>query len=209
MPNAKKIRILAVDDHPLLREGIAAVINAEEDMLLVGEATNGREAIERFREHRPEITLMDLRMPEMSGIDAISGIRKECSNARIIVLTTYTGDALARRAFKAGATGYLLKNMLRRELLETIRAVYAGRRWIPPEIAAGLAEHCSEDALTDRELDVLERVAVGSSNKVVASQLAITEATVKAHMKNILLKLDASDRTHAVTIAMHRGFLVT
>jgi len=209
MLNAKKIGILAVDDHPLIREGIAAVINCEEDMLVVGEAANGREAMELFREHRPDITLMDLRMPEMSGIDAILGIRKECSNARIIVLTTYNGDALARRALKAGATGYLLKSMLRKELLETIRAVHAGRRKIPPEIATELAEHCVEDGLTDRELDVLKRVAVGSSNKVVASQLAITETTVKAHMKNILLKLDASDRTHAVTIAMDRGFLVT
>jgi len=209
MLKAEKITVLAVDDHPLLREGIAGVINGEEDMLLVGDAANGREGVELFRTHRPDITLMDLRMPEMSGIDAILGIRKEFPNARIIVLTTYSGDVLARRAFAAGARGYLLKNMLRRELLETIRAVYAGQRRIPPEIAAGLAEHCIEDALTDRELDVLKRVARGSSNKIVASQLAIAEATVKAHMKNILLKLDALDRTHAVTIATERGFLVT
>ena len=207
MLNTKKIRILTVDDHPLLREGIAAVINIEDDLLLIGDASNGREAIELFKRHRPDITLMDLLMPEMGGVEAILAIREECANARIIVLTTYTGDALARRAFKAGATGFLLKNALRRELLETIRAVHSGQRRISPEIAAQLADHCIEDALTDRELDVLKRVAMGCSNKVVAAQLGITEATVKAHLKSILLKLDACDRTHAVTIAMRRGFL--
>lgn len=207
MPDTKKIRILAVDDHPLLIEGIVAVIKEEEDMLLVGCAANGREAIELFRNQRPDITLMDLRMPEMGGVDAISTIRSEFSSARIIALTNYHGDALARQAFKAGAAGYLLKNLLRKELLETIRSVYVGGRRISPEIAAELAEHCAEDSLTDRELDVLRRVAVGTSNKVVAAQLAVSETTVKAHMKNILLKLDAADRTHAVTIALRRGFL--
>jgi DNA-binding NarL/FixJ family response regulator len=208
MLNTKKIRILAVDDNPLLREGIAKVVNGEEDMQLVGDAANGREAIELFRRHRPEITLMGLQIPEFTGVDAILAIRKESPNARIIALTTCSGEAPARRAFRAGATGYLLKNMPPREFLEAIRAVHFGQRKISPEIAAQLAEHCSEDALSERELDVLKRVAVGSSNKQVAAQLAITEATVKAHMKNILLKLDASDRTHAVTIAMHRGFLL-
>ena len=208
MLNTKKIRILAVDDHPLLREGIAKVINGEEDMQLVGDAANGREVVELFRRHRPDITLMALQIPEVSGVEAILAIRKECPIARIIALTTCSGEALARRAFKAGVTGYLLKNIPPRELLEAIRAVHFGQRKISPEIATQLVEHCCEDALSERELDVLNRVAVGSSNKLVAAQLAITEATVKAHMKNILLKLDASGRTHAVIIAIQRGFLV-
>jgi DNA-binding NarL/FixJ family response regulator len=208
MLTTKKIRILAVDDHPLLRDGIAAVINSEGDLQLVGDAANGREAIELFTRLRPDITLMDLQMPEMSGIDAIIAIRNKCPNARIIALTMHGGDALARRVFKAGAASYLLKEMLRKELVDTIRAVYAGHRKIPSEIATQLAEHCGEDALSERELDVLKRVAVGSSNKRIGAQLAITEATVKAHMKSILLKLDASDRTHAVTIAINRGFFL-
>ncbi|HZD50954.1 MAG TPA: response regulator transcription factor [Silvibacterium sp.] len=202
-----KIRILTVDDHPLLREGIAAVIAHQEDMVVVGEATNGQEAIESFRLHRPDVTLMDLQMPEMNGIEAILAIRREFSNARIVVLTTFQGDVQALRAFKAGASGYLLKNMLRKELVETIRTVHAGRRRIPPEVAAELAEHVIEDALTEREIEILARVAKGNSNKIVASQLDISEATVKYHLKSILSKLGANDRTHAVTIAIKRGFI--
>jgi DNA-binding NarL/FixJ family response regulator len=203
----KKIRIFTVDDHPLLREGIAAVIERQEDMVLVGEATNGQEAIEGFRLHRPDVTLMDLQMPEVNGIDAIIAIRREFSNARIVVLTTFHGDVQALRAFKAGAAGYLLKGMLRKELVETIRTVHAGRRRIPPEVAAELAEHAIEDVLTEREIDILTRVAMGNSNKIIASQLNISEATVKYHLKSILSKLGANDRTHAVTIAMKRGFI--
>ncbi len=202
-----KIKILTVDDHPLLREGIAAVIHGEDDMLLVGEATNGHEAILGFRTHRPDVTLMDLQMPDMNGIDAITAIRSEFPNARVVVLTTYQGDVQALRAFKAGAVGYLLKNMLRKDLLETIRGVHAGRRRIPPEIAAELAEHVTDDLLTSRELEVLKRVGTGTSNKIIASELSVSEATVKCHMKNILSKLSANDRTHAVTIAMRRGYL--
>jgi DNA-binding NarL/FixJ family response regulator len=207
MQTAKKIKILTVDDNLLLREGLAAVIHGEEDMTLVGEAANGHEAIEKFKAHHPDITLMDLQMPDMNGIDAIRAIRNEFQNARIIVLTTYHGDALARRALEAGAAGYLLKSMLRKELLETIRAVHAGRRRIPPEIANELAEHFAQDALTEREIQILRKVSAGSSNKIIAAELSISEATVKAHMKNILSKLGASDRTHAVTMAMKRGFL--
>jgi DNA-binding NarL/FixJ family response regulator len=203
----KKIRIFTVDDHPLLREGIAAVIERQEDMVLVGEATNGKEAIEGFRLHRPDVTLMDLQMPEMNGIDAIVAIRREFLTARIVVLTTFHGDVQALRAFKAGAAGYLLKGMLRKELVETIRTVHAGRRRIPPEVAAELAEHAIEDVLTEREIDILNRVAMGNSNKIIASQLDISEATVKYHLKSILSKLGANDRTHAVTIAMKRGFI--
>jgi DNA-binding NarL/FixJ family response regulator len=203
----KKIRVLAVDDHPLLREGIAAVIDGEEDIELVAEATSGEEAIDLFRQHRPDVTLMDLQMPGINGIDAILAIRREFANARFIVLTTYQGDVQALRALKAGAMGYLLKNMLRKELLETIRAVHAGRRRIPPEIAAELADHMTDDALTDREVAVLRRVSMGNSNKIIAAELNLSEATVKGHMKSILSKLGANDRTHAVTIGMKRGFI--
>ena len=203
----KKISILSVDDHPLLREGIAAVLQDEADIVLAAEATNGKEAIESFRAHRPDVTLMDLQMPVMNGIEAIVEIRREFPNARFIVLTTYQEDAQALRAVKAGAAGYLLKNMLRKNLVETIRLVHAGKRCIPPEIAAGLADHVTEDALTEREVQVLRAVAMGNSNKIIAGRLNVSEATVKGHMKSILSKLAANDRTHAVTIAMRRGFI--
>jgi DNA-binding NarL/FixJ family response regulator len=203
----KKIKLLIVDDHPLLREGIAAVIQGQDDMVVVAEAANGREAVNEFRLHRPDVTVIDLQMPIMNGIDAIKTIRTEFSDARFVVLTTYQGDVQALRALKAGASAYLLKNMLRKELLETIRAVHVGRRIIPPEIAAELAEHVTDDALTERESEVLRRVAAGTSNKIIAAQLSVSEATVKAHMKSILSKLNANDRTHAVMIAMRRGFI--
>lgn len=199
------IRILTVDDHQLLREGIAAVLDGQEDMILVGQASNGQEAIESFRRLRPDITLMDLRMPEMNGIEAISAIRTEFPNARIIVLTTYAGDVQAAAALKAGAAGYLLKSLVRKELIETIRAVHTGKRRVPVEIATDIAEHVADDALTEREVEVLRRVAAGKSNKLIAAELRISEGTVKTHMKSILPKLDASDRTHAVMIALKRG----
>jgi len=208
MLSAKQIKILTVDDHPLLRQGIAAVIQGEKDMLIVGEAANGREAIDMFRRHRPDVTLMDLQMPDLNGIDAIVTIRQEYPQARIIVLTTYEGDALARRALKAGVVGYILKDMIRTELLEAIRSVDAGYRYIPQKIASELAEHYAQDDLSEREIEVLREVARGRPNKIIASHLSITEATVKAHMQNILVKLGASDRTHAVSIATSRGFLM-
>jgi DNA-binding NarL/FixJ family response regulator len=201
------IRILTVDDHLLLREGIAAVLASQPDMPIVGEATNGHEAIESFRRLRPDITLMDLRMPDMNGHEAIIAIRAEFPGARIIVLTTYAGDAQAAAALKAGASGYMLKNLVRKELIETIRAVHAGKRRVPPEIATEIAEHVADDALSPREIEVLRGVAGGKSNKLIAAELDISEGTVKTHMKNILPKLDASDRTHAVIIAMKRGIL--
>jgi len=203
----KIIKVLTVDDHPLLREGIAAVLEGEQDVELVAEAANGQEAIELFRRHRPDVTLMDLQMPGMNGIETIVAIRSEFPDARFVVLTTYQGDVQAFRALKAGASGYLLKSMLRKDLLETIRAVNAGKRRIPPEIAAELAEHMTEDALTDREIEVLRRVAGGNSNKIIGVQLSVSEATIKGHMKSILAKLGANDRTHAVTIAIKRGFI--
>lgn len=204
---ATAIRILTVDDHQLLREGIAAVLESQEDMTLVAQASNGREAVESFRRLRPDVTLMDLRMPDMSGIEAIAAIRGEFPDARIIVLTTYAGDAQAAAALKAGAAGYLLKNLVRKELLETIRAVHSGKRRVPPEIATEIAEHVADDELTGREIEVLRRVAAGKSNKLIAAELDISEGTVKTHMKSILPKLDASDRTHAVMIALKRGIL--
>ncbi len=199
------IKVLTVDDHPLMRAGIAAVLESEPDITLVAEASNGLEAIERFRTHRPDITLMDLQMPEMKGIEAITAIRGEFPGARIIVLTTYSGDVQALRAIKAGASGYMLKSMVRKELVETIRAVHAGRRRIPPEIATEIVEHVSADDLTEREIHVLRHVAAGNANKEVGVQLGISEETVKAHMKSILAKLRANDRTHAVVIAVKRG----
>jgi DNA-binding NarL/FixJ family response regulator len=203
----RQIRVLVVDDHPFLREGIAAAINGQKDMILVGEATNGLEAMESFRSLRPDVTLMDIHLPGMSGIEAMLAIRAEFPTARIVVLTAYRGDIQALRAFKAGAVGYLLKNMLRKELLDTIRIVHAGRRRIPDEIAKELGEHSLEDALTEREIEVLKMVASGTSNKVIASELALAEPTVKSHLKNIFQKLGANDRTHAVTIAIRRGYI--
>jgi len=206
-PDSARIRILTVDDHALLREGIAAVLESQPDMTLVGEAGNGRDAIEIFRRLRPDVTLMDLRMPDMSGIQAITAIRAEFPRARIVVLTTYGGDVHAAAALRAGAAGYLLKNLVRKELIETIRAVHSGKRRVLPEIATEIAEHVADDALTEREIEVLQGVAAGKSNKLIAAELNISEGTVKTHMKSILPKLDASDRTHAVMIALKRGIL--
>jgi DNA-binding NarL/FixJ family response regulator len=203
----KPIRIALVDDHPLLRQGIAALLSDQPDLQLVGQASNGLEAIEQFRLHRPDVMLMDLQMPGMNGIDAMSAIRAEFPDARFVVLTTYTGDVQIVRALKAGARAYLLKSLLHRELLDTIRAVHAGQKRIPPEIAAELADHAADDALTPREIEVLRLIAAGNANKIVADQLSITEETVKAHVKNILSKLDANDRTHAVTIGLKRGII--
>jgi len=201
------IRILSVDDHPLLREGIAALIVNQTNMKLVAQASNGREAIEQFRSHRPDVTLMDLQMPEMSGIDALIAISSEFPGARFIVLTTYAGDVLAHRALKAGAQAYLLKGLVRKDLLDTIRAVHAGKKRISPEVAAQLADHVADDALTAREIEVLRLIAAGDANKLIAGQLSITEETVKSHVGNILSKLGANDRTHAVTIGLKRGII--
>jgi len=205
--NEAPIRILAVDDHQLIRAGIATLLLPESDMQLVGEAANGREAITRFRECRPDITLMDLQMPEMGGFDAILAIRSEFPEARIIVLTTYTGDVQAQRAIKAGAQAYLLKNLLHKELLQTIRAVHAGRKAMSAEVAAQVAEHTGEEALTPKEIEVLRLIAAGNANKEIAAQLSISEESVKSRVKNILEKLGASDRTHAVTIGVRRGII--
>jgi DNA-binding NarL/FixJ family response regulator len=201
------IRVLTVDDHPLLREGIAALVGAEGDMKLVAEASDGQDAIEQFRLHRPDVTLMDLQMPAMSGIEAIIGIRGEFPHARIIVLTTYTGDVHVLRALKAGARGYILKEHVHRELLDTIRAVHAGQKRIPPEVAAELAEHAAAEELSPREIDVLRLIATGNANKEIAAQLSISEETVKSHVANLLAKLAANDRTHAVTLALKRGII--
>jgi DNA-binding NarL/FixJ family response regulator len=201
------IRVLSVDDHPLLQEGIAAIINNEPDMTLVAHAATGRDAVLRFREHRPDVTLMDLRLPDMSGIDTISAIRADFPEARIVVLTTFDGDVEIRRALAAGARGYVLKSMPPRELTDVIRHVHAGRKRIPAEVAAQLAEHLGEETLTDRERDVLEQVASGNRNRDIGEILSISEETVKVHMKHIMEKLGASDRTEAVAIAVRRGII--
>jgi DNA-binding NarL/FixJ family response regulator len=202
-----RIRILAVDDHPVLRQGLAALLSNEPDMHLVAEATNGREAIEQYRLVRPDVTLLDIQMPEMDGIEAIVAIRAEFPQARIVVLTTYAGDALALRALKAGAQGYVLKGLLRKELLDTIRAVHRGQKKVSSDVAIQLAHHTTDDALSDREVQVLKLVAAGNSNKRIANHLSITEETAKGHVRSILAKLGASDRTHAVTVALTRGII--
>ena len=201
------IRIMSVDDHPLLRQGIAALINTQPDMQLVAEACDGEEGVAQFRRHRPDVTLMDLQMPNVNGTEAISRIRSEFADAKILVLSTYAGDVQVLRAIKAGARGYLLKGNVRTELLEAIRTVHAGRKRIPPEIAAELAEHAADDALSSREMDVLRLIGEGNANKQIADKLSIGETTVKNHISNILSKLGANDRTHAVTIGLQRGII--
>jgi DNA-binding NarL/FixJ family response regulator len=206
-PNRSAIRILVVDDHSLLRGGIAMLIGAETDMIIVAQAGNGSEGIDQFLAHRPDITLMDLQMPETSGIDAIISIREKAPDAKIIVLTTYSGDVQALRALKAGARAYLLKNLLHKELLATIRTVHAGHKTMSPAVASELADHSGEDALTTREIDVLRLIAGGNANKEIGAQLLITEESVKSRVKNILLKLNANDRTHAAMIGLKRGII--
>ncbi len=201
------IRIMTVDDHPLLRQGIAAIIKTQPDMELVAEACDGEEAVAQFRRHRPDVALMDLQMPNVNGTEAISRIRSEYPDAKILVLSTYAGDVQVLRALKAGARGYLLKGNVRTELLEAIRTVHAGRKRIPPEIAAELADHAADDALSSREIDVLRLIAAGNGNKQIADKLCIGETTVKNHISNILSKLGANDRTHAVTIGLQRGII--
>ena len=205
VPNS--IRIMAVDDHPLLRQGIAGLVADQSDMGVVVEASNGRDAIQQFRTHRPDVTLMDLQMPEMNGVDAIITIRDEFPEARIIVLTTYTGDVQILRALKAGARAYLLKNLLHKELLDTIRAVHAGKKTLSPEVSFQLAEHATDDALTPAEIRVLGLIAAGNANKEIAAQLSISEETVNSQVRNILSKLDANDRTHAAMIGLKRGII--
>jgi DNA-binding NarL/FixJ family response regulator len=204
---ANPIRILAVDDHPVFRQGIAGLIADQPGMILVGEASNGREAIQQFRVHRPDITLMDLQMPELNGVDATIAIRSEFPQARIIVLTTYAGDVQVLRSLKAGAQGYLLKNLLYKELLETIRAIHAGKKAISPQASYEIAEHATDDPLTPAEIAVLRLVAAGNANKQIADQLSVTEETVKSRVKNILSKLGANDRTHAAMIGLKRGII--
>ncbi|HEX4169906.1 MAG TPA: response regulator transcription factor [Bryobacteraceae bacterium] len=206
-PGPKPIRILAVDDHPIFRQGIAGLLADQTDMSLVAEAANGCEAIQQFRAHRPDITLMDLQMPEMNGLDAMIVIRSEFPDARIIVLTTYTGDIQVLRALKTGARAYLIKNLLYKELLETIRAVHAGKKSLSPEVSYELAEHATDDALTVGEVDVLRLIAAGNANKQIAAHLSITEDTVKGRVKNILSKLRANDRTQAAMIGLKRGII--
>ena len=201
------IRVMAVDDHPLVRQGIIGLVSGQPDMKLVGEASNGRESIQQFRKHRPDVTLMDMQMPEMNGVDAIIAIRNEFPEARIIVLTTYAGDVQVQRALQAGARAYLLKNTLHKELLNTIRAVHAGKKTISPEVSFELAEHATDDALTPGEIAVLRLIAAGNANKQIADQLSVTEETVKGRVKNILAKLRANDRTHAAMIGIKRGII--
>jgi DNA-binding NarL/FixJ family response regulator len=207
MVEKKSIRILTVDDHPLLREGIAAMIKSQADMTLVAEAANGREAIERFREHRPDVTLMDLRLPDMSGLDAMAAIRAEFRDASIMILTTFEGDVEIQRALQGGARGYMLKSAPPKELIDGIRQVHAGKKRIPAEIAAQLAEHLSDEGLTLREIEVLREVAGGNRNREIGVRLFISEETVKVHVKHIMEKLGASDRTQAVAIAIRRGII--
>jgi DNA-binding NarL/FixJ family response regulator len=202
-----KIRILVVDDHPIVRQGIAVLVDTQPDMSLVAEASNGREAIQQFRAHHPDITLMDLQMPEMNGLDALAAIRGEFPGAKVIVLTTYTGDVQILRALKSGAQGYLLKNTFHKELVDTIRAVHAGKKRLSPEASYQIAEHSTDDALTPAEISVLSLIAAGNANKQIADQLSITEDTVKWRVKNILSKLGAHDRTHAAMIGLKRGII--
>jgi DNA-binding NarL/FixJ family response regulator len=202
-----QIRILAVDDHPIVRQGIAGLVGIQSDMVLVGEASNGRDAIQQFRTHRPDITLMDLQMPEMSGIDSLIAIRNEFPDAKVIVLTTYAGDTQILRALKAGAQAYLLKNTLHKELLETIRTVHIGKKTLSPEVSYQIAEHATDDLLTPAEILVLRLIAAGNANKQIAAHLSITEETVKSRVKSILSKLGANDRTHAATIGLKRGII--
>ena len=207
MSDLKAIRVLSADDHALLREGIAAVINGQPDMVMIAQASTGREAIQLFREHRPDVTLMDLRMPDISGIDAVMAILAEFPEARILMLTTFEGDVEIQRSLAAGARGYLLKNMPPKELVEAIRQAHAGRKRIPPEVAAHLADHITDEPLTEREIDVLQHVAGGNRNRDIGKRLSISEETVKVHVKHILEKLGASDRTAAVAIAVRRGII--
>jgi len=202
-----RIRVLAVDDHPLVREGVAGLVGVQPDMALVGQAVNGRDAIHQFRAHRPDVTLMDLQMPEMSGLDALIAIRTEFADAKVIVLTTYEGDVHILRALKAGALAYLLKNTLHSELLQTIRAVHAGKRTLSPEVSFQIAQHVSDQALTPAEVLVLRLIAAGNANKEIADHLRVTEDTVKGRVKSILAKLDAHDRTHAAIIGLKRGII--
>jgi DNA-binding NarL/FixJ family response regulator len=207
MSEQARIRVLSVDDHPLLREGIAAMVDSQPDMRLVAQAANGREAVQLYREHQPDVTLMDLRLPDMSGIDAIVAIRTEHPDARIVMLTTFEGDAEIQRALEAGARGYMLKSAPPRDLVEGIRQVHSGKKRIPPEVAAHLAEHFSDEGLTAREIEVLQHVAGGNRNRDIAERLFISEETVKVHIKHIMEKLGASDRTQAVAIALRRGII--
>ena len=202
-----RIRILVIDDHPVVREGIAALVAIQPDMIVVGEAADGREAIQQFRTHRPDVTVMDLQMPEMNGLDALITIRNEFPDAKVIMLTTYKSDTQIVRALKAGAQGYLLKNALNKELLGSIRSVYAGKKTISPEVSLEIVEHATDETLTPAEVSVLRLIAAGRANKEIADQLSTTEESVKSRVKSILSKLGASDRTHATTIALKRGII--